>query len=102
MNRFFDGVSSILKSEGTFCYTDAFSEDQLWELEYSNFDKNFTTIIETDITKNVILACEEVLDILSNESIPNGVMKKHMRDVAKTKIADYTNGQKYLKFICYT
>jgi hypothetical protein len=43
-----------------------------------------------------------VLDILSNESIPNGVMKKHMRDVAKTKIADYTNGQKYLKFICYT
>jgi len=100
LNRFFDGVSSILKSEGTFCYTDAFSEDQLWELEYSNFDKNFTTIIETDITKNVILACEEVLDILSNESIPNGVMKKHMQDVAKTKIADYANGQKYLKFIC--
>jgi len=43
-----------------------------------------------------------VLDILSNESIPNGVMKKHMQYVAKTKIADYANGQKYLKFICYT
>ena len=62
MNRFFDGVSSILKSEGTFCYTDAFSEDQLWELEYSNFDKNFTTITEKELRDKGYNSLKEYLN----------------------------------------
>jgi O-methyltransferase len=97
LNRFFDGVVHILKHNGTFCYTDAFSEEQLLELEYSTFNKNFTHIAKSDITENVILACEE---LLMNSSSPNGMIKKYMHDVAKQKIAEYTNGQKYLKFIC--
>lgn len=97
LNRFFDGVAHILKPDGTFCYTDAFSEDQLLELEYSTFNKNFIHIAKSDITENVVLACEE---LLMNSSSPNGMIKKYMHDVAKQKIAEYANGQKYLKFIC--
>lgn len=98
LNRFFDGVAHILKPDGTFCYTDAFSEEQLLELEYSTFNKQFSNVIKTDITENVILACEE---FLRNDScIPNGMVKSHMKNVAHQKIKEYRTKQKYIKFIC--
>jgi O-methyltransferase len=100
LNKFFNGVSSILKSGGVFCYTDAFSKDQLIELKYSNFNTKFKNIVDSDITKNVILACEEILDTLSTDTIPNSMVKKYMEHVAKQKIIEYKSGQKYLKFIC--
>jgi len=102
LNMFFDGVKSILKPNGVFCYTDSFSTLQLDELKLSTFEDGFKNIISTDITNNVILACEEMLE-KNIPKMPNGIVKKFIENTTSGMYFNYTkNGMKYLTFVCYT